>query len=436
MANVHSLDLPWATTTRGLRKAPPGSAEEALEVVVLWGESVLSVHHLSPPRAFLLGDGSAPCDFVVPEEFGVGARRELCDPEAPRNVSLGPLNFRCTLVKRDGTHFPSSDWDRETFAYFAASFASAFALVVALGSFAPPLGVTDEEELDRNRLQTMLQILHTQAEREQLVRNEEGAAALPLSRAADGAQGAPAAMGKPNAISKGHVASNAAAAERNSTASRAELLEEARSFGLISMLSESHPGALFERDGALNPLDRNLSGSLFGIELGESAGDSGLGLSGSGRGSGRFGQSVDLAGLGTCQTPGGCKAGKDGFGRDTALGMSTHASGVPRVRQTGEIFKTGVLPSELVQRVVRQNFGRFRSCYEDGLRRNPSLTGRVTARFVIDRAGAVTMAQNGGSDLPDGAVVSCVLSAFYGLSFPAPDNGIVSVSYPILFSVG
>jgi hypothetical protein len=55
---------------------------------------------------------------------------------------------------------------------------------------------------------------------------------------------------------------------------------------------------------------------------------------------------------------------------------------------------------------------------------------------VIDRAGAVTLAQNGGSDLPDSAVVSCVLSAFYGLSFPAPDNGTVRVSYPILFSVG
>lgn len=95
-----------------------------------------------------------------------------------------------------------------------------------------------------------------------------------------------------------------------------------------------------------------------------------------------------------------------------------------------------MLPAELVQRVVRQNFGRFRNCYEEGLRRNPSLTGRVTARFVIDRVGAVTLAQNGGSDLPDSAVISCVLSAFYGLSFPAPDNGIVRVSYPILFSVG
>ena len=75
-------------------------------------------------------------------------------------------------------------------------------------------------------------------------------------------------------------------------------------------------------------------------------------------------------------------------------------------------------------------------CYETGLRANPNLSGRVTARFVIGRDGAVSNAANGGSDLPDAGVVSCVIQAFYGLSFPTPDNGIVSVSYPIMFSPG
>jgi hypothetical protein len=97
---------------------------------------------------------------------------------------------------------------------------------------------------------------------------------------------------------------------------------------------------------------------------------------------------------------------------------------------------SGRLPPEVVQRIVRQNYGRFRQCYENGLTRNPNLTGRVTARFVIGREGAVTNAQNGGSDLPDSGVVSCVVSAFYGLSFPTPENGIVTVSYPIMFSPG
>jgi outer membrane biosynthesis protein TonB len=84
--------------------------------------------------------------------------------------------------------------------------------------------------------------------------------------------------------------------------------------------------------------------------------------------------------------------------------------------------------------VVRQSFGRFRGCYEDGLRSNPSLEGRVTARFVIGRDGAVSAVRSGGTDLPDERVVSCILRTYTTLSFPAPKDGIVTVSYPLLFS--
>ena len=50
--------------------------------------------------------------------------------------------------------------------------------------------------------------------------------------------------------------------------------------------------------------------------------------------------------------------------------------------------------------------------------------------------GPVTSAQNGGSDLPDSAAVSCVVRSFFGLSFPQPEGGIVTVSYPIMFTPG
>ena len=97
---------------------------------------------------------------------------------------------------------------------------------------------------------------------------------------------------------------------------------------------------------------------------------------------------------------------------------------------------SGRLPPEVIQRIVRQNFGRFRLCYENGLRGSPSLQGRVAVRFVIGRDGAVSNVANGGSDLPDASVVSCVVRAFYGLSFPQPENGIVTVTYPIMFTPG
>jgi hypothetical protein len=36
--------------------------------------------------------------------------------------------------------------------------------------------------------------------------------------------------------------------------------------------------------------------------------------------------------------------------------------------------------------------------------------------------------------MSDPAVSACVVRAFYGLSFPQPEGGIVTVTYPIRFS--
>jgi hypothetical protein len=93
----------------------------------------------------------------------------------------------------------------------------------------------------------------------------------------------------------------------------------------------------------------------------------------------------------------------------------------------------GRLPPEVIQRIVRQNMSRFRMCYENGLRTRPSLQGRVTVKFIIDRSGAVSLATDGGSDLPDSGVVSCIIRGFQSLSFPQPEGGIVTVIYPLDF---
>jgi hypothetical protein len=94
----------------------------------------------------------------------------------------------------------------------------------------------------------------------------------------------------------------------------------------------------------------------------------------------------------------------------------------------------GHIPAEVIQRIVRQNFGRFRSCYESGLRDNPTLAGRVVTRFTVSREGTVTSSAHGGGDLPNATVTSCVTRAFYGLTFPEHDGGIVTVVYPLAFS--
>ncbi len=173
---------------------------------------------------------------------------------------------------------------------------------------------------------------------------------------------------------------------------------------------------------------------MWGPDLGEAFGGNGLGLSGVGEGGGGNALGVGLGTVGTIGRGAGTGTGQ-GFGPGHGGLSRGHTTTVPLVRM-GVTTASGALPPEVIQRIVRQNFGRFRMCYENGLRSNPSLQGRVSVRFIIGRDGGVSAVGNSGSDLPDPAVTQCVISAFYGLSFPEPERGIVTVVYPIMFTPG
>ena len=160
-------------------------------------------------------------------------------------------------------------------------------------------------------------------------------------------------------------------------------------------------------------------------------GAGGLGLSGVGEGGGGAGEGI---GLGTIGHGAGAGTGQ-GFGSGHGRLGGAHQTSAPSLRQ-GATQVNGRLPPEVIQRIVRQNFGRFRLCYENGLRSNPNLAGRVAVRFVIDRTGAVSTSADGGSDMPDRGVVSCVVRGFGNLVFPQPEGGIVTVVYPIIFNPG
>jgi len=222
---------------------------------------------------------------------------------------------------------------------------------------------------------------------------------------------------------------------------RERALQEAKTFGLIGLLNSGFAGdpnaptAPWGRQDSSGTDEMSAQGNMWGDELGESRGSGGLGLTGIGEGGGGRGLGIGIGGIGTC---GGtiCSGLEGGFGRSVGRHGPEHATKVPRVTPIGGTSVSGRLPPEVIQRIVRQNFGRFRMCYEQGLGRNPNLEGRVVARFVIGRDGAVSNVSNGGSDIPDSGVVSCVISAYYGLSFPTPEDGIVTVSYPIMFSPG
>jgi hypothetical protein len=230
---------------------------------------------------------------------------------------------------------------------------------------------------------------------------------------------------------------------------RTVTFEEAAVFGMIGLLADPpvvdpnlppSPWARGDANGSPH------GGSLWGDAIGEGFGYGGVALSGIGEGGGGRGEGIAIREIGTL----GCR---DGMSTGSGVGCScrgrlggSHQTRAPAIRcgpppdappgERGGCTATvhGRLPPEAVQRVVRQSFGRFRLCYEDGLRRDPGLEGRVSVRFVIDRQGGVAMAADAGSDLRDESVVACVVRGFQALSFPQPEGGIVTVVYPLVLS--
>jgi hypothetical protein len=156
--------------------------------------------------------------------------------------------------------------------------------------------------------------------------------------------------------------------------------------------------------------------------IGDRFGANGLGLSGVGEDGGGRGEGI-------------CLCGDSETTKRSPTKPRNGPLSSPSIRQ-GATQVNGPLATAVIQKVVRLNFERLRVCYADGLRRDPNLQGRVATKFVIDRSGAVSAAADGGSELPDQAVISCVVRAFQSLKFPAPGSGIVTVVYPLIFNPG
>jgi hypothetical protein len=100
----------------------------------------------------------------------------------------------------------------------------------------------------------------------------------------------------------------------------------------------------------------------------------------------------------------------------------------------GAIEATSGIPVDVIRRILRQNFGRYRQCYEKGLKRHPKLQGEVRVRFAIELDGSTSNSRDDGSTLPDASVIRCMASAIEQLSFPkligpwaAPDGGPMGV---------
>ena len=469
---------------------------DAVEVRVLWGRNVLEVRHQKPGKSYYLGTQTGKkqlCDFPVPaEKLGVersalvvggtaaevvllpGATGTITCSEANALSSaeaiasglatpcssgghavrlttgmvvrqqVGDLIFEVSGVKQGRksiTAFTLAALASGALAYVVGSFLGHAGLLAALAVFMPPLNTTPDDLPTDEQRYLIGQYLEDAAQKEQELRETEQLA----DANADGNEGGTGERAK---LEEGKMGSSTSTATNKRFAikgnsptprmSRAAALRMAAEFGtigLINTMTGGDPDAPTAPWGALTSEGQDpmsAQGNMWGDDIGEAGGVNGLGLTGIGEGGGGRGEGIGLGTIGTIGHGSGLGTNQ-GFGNGHGrLGGGTHKVRAPKVR-IGPTSVNGRLPPEVIQRIVRANYGRFRSCYQTALRNNPNLQGRVSVRFVIGRDGRVSNV-GGSGDIPDSGVVSCVTRSFYSLSFPQPEGGIVTVGYPIVFS--
>lgn len=443
------------------RRGVTSRVRDALElsVVTRWGTSVLETRTIAPPTTFTVARGSSIATTIAVDVDRSGVVRIEGAPIAmgeSLELEVGELTIEVTLDRSEGVAIGKPPFDRPAIASQTASLLIHAATLASAIAFLPATEHEEDVALEREALASLTAApsAETASSTERELPNRSANADTESARSP--AEGSSARRGL-----RATSSSIASRAQRRGLAleSRSEppAIDPA-SFGILNLITvagfEPPHGGFADLPSGSDAFAG--AAGMWGSDVGDGSSAAGLGLSGIGEGGGGMGRLVGLGTrgsgrgiIGACDAScmearrhdrGGTSGSPLGDGHRPALidicGVSGTAEGAPHEANACHGRSSGRLPPAVIQRVVHQSFRRFRHCYEQALKPQPSLVGRVTVRFVIGRDGTVSSAQDGGSDLPDREVVACVVRAFGTLSFPEPEDGVVTVVYPVTFSSG
>ncbi len=142
---------------------------------------------------------------------------------------------------------------------------------------------------------------------------------------------------------------------------------------------------------------------------------------------------------------GGRKGG--GQGGAASIGdLATSGGGAVAYGTKTEVKVTGTVATEAAEidssdidqgklgGFVRARMGLIKACYENALKRNPNLRGKVVIRFTILETGGVADVSASQSSLSSPEVASCIMNTMRGWRTPFRPGGPVTVEYPFLFT--
>ena len=99
----------------------------------------------------------------------------------------------------------------------------------------------------------------------------------------------------------------------------------------------------------------------------------------------------------------------------------------------GPVEVHDALPRSVIDRVIRQNRGQIRYCYERQLQLDENLEGRVEVAFIIGATGAVAQAKILHTTMNNREVEHCMVKKILSWRFPKPQGGgTVRVNYPFV----
>jgi TonB family protein len=173
---------------------------------------------------------------------------------------------------------------------------------------------------------------------------------------------------------------------------------------------------------------KSAMGNMFGVKAGDSAGFGGLGIRGGGGGGGGTGDTIGIGAIGTKGRGGGTASYGSGVG--VLGGKQSVDVGIT----SSEPVVMGSLDRELVRKVIRDNSGQIRFCYESQLTKYPKLRGTVSIKFIINADGKVVSSTVANSTAGNAELETCVAGRVRTWQFPKPKGGgAVAVTYPFIF---
>jgi hypothetical protein len=359
-----------------------------------------------------------------------GAHEVRIEADVALRIRHGALSFVVRDLPAERIAMPGviASLDKDTQKWTLASLGGQALLLLALQFFVPPSVVRSVDVVNtRSRLV------------QYAIEANAPPAPPPVASTDDGKRGKAAEgdVGKIGRPRPDRDCKTCGARAKPSTPARSrdELKEAAMREGIVGILQSVAAGVTnadsrYTASSVVSGSDAENMLALFGPNVGEARGVfGGLGAVGSGHGGGGDGKGT--IGVGRLGTVGG----SDGDGRyaSAAGRLAGRGSRVPRISSpTAEI--TGSLSKETVRRTIGLHVAEVRHCYTQALTSRPELQGRVVVQFVISPSGAVSRAVVKDSSLGDPRTAQCIADVVGRIDFPAPQGGLVVVSYPFVLS--